>query len=116
PPPGLVPPLAARPDPFASLEHVSTGQAETFVQLVRKRFRKNRPAVASLWIIAFLFLISFPGALLFVSPDLSTIPNDDGKPHAPGAVDIANVGDDKAFADKLALYRKEHTTPISLGL
>lgn len=107
PMPALVP-----ADPFANLERSSEIASEGFVQLLWKRFKKNRAAVVSVWVLLLLFVVCFPGALIFVAPDEQIIAKHDGIPVAPLMPQLDAVAS-KARIDE---YHATHGTRIALGL
>lgn len=103
-------------DPFARIEQIALGRRESFGQLIWRRFCKNRAAVVSSWILVFLFVICFPGALLFVPPEQTTIPHHNGFPVAPGPVDFSKAHEDVSFMNKLVQFQESRKVPIALGL
>ncbi|HYE76574.1 MAG TPA: ABC transporter permease [bacterium] len=109
------PPATALPDPFAGLEASTSRAPETFLQLVWKRFRKNKAAVASMWVLLALFLICFPGAVLFVAPEQAVIPNHDGYPVKPSVIAPFDT-DDAAFNERIRDYLEKRPLPFALGL
>ena len=109
-----VPGLAG--DPFAGLEQANTLAPESFQQLVVRRFKKNKAAVVSFWILLLLFVLCFPGALLFVSPDQPTIPRHKGQPLPPGVASWAEAPNDPGFMETSERFAKERKLPMALGL
>jgi len=112
------PPPAPVADPFAGLERANTLAPESFMQLVVRRFRKNKAAVVSYWILVFLFVACFPVYYLFVPFDAQLIPHGNGEPQKPGFYPTDTGGTDPAFESKLKLsleQRKFKIPGIALG-
>lgn len=109
-------PAAPMSDPFAGLEGANTLAPESFLQLVIRRFKKNRAAVVSFWVLVTLFVTCFLVAMLFVPPDTQLIPSHDGFPQKPGVYSIESGGKDASFDSKIEAMLKARKVPIALGL